>query len=225
MLVTAAGLGMLLMPSDPDRPEPGPGPGRRAWRPACPTSASRSAARSGWPCSAPWPGPWWPTPRGTRPRPRRQPPTAANRRPPGCTPPPPRRKSAATAIYDHALSIGFSPRVRGLSRDHADRPDRVHRLRPPGEARGPGRGPDPAGQPGWRPGHPRGDRGRVEVTGAVWLAAFPQREGPADVLPPAMACSWACWLGPGWGAAGPAGGQGGAPWAGDQGGFQDGGPG
>ena len=37
------------------------------WRPACATPASRSAARSGWPCSAPSPGPSSPTPSMPRP--------------------------------------------------------------------------------------------------------------------------------------------------------------
>ena len=62
-------------------------------------------------------------------------------------------KSAATGDLRPRAVDRVLPRVRGVSRDHADRPDRVHRLRP-GEARGPGRGTDgderprrgPAGQ-------------------------------------------------------------------------------
>ena len=65
MMVTAAGLGMLFMPltlvalSKVDDRDAG-------WPPACSTPASRSAARSASPCSAPSPGPWSPTPPAAR---------------------------------------------------------------------------------------------------------------------------------------------------------------
>ena len=70
-------------------------------RPACATPASRSAARSGWPCSAPSPGPSSPTASTPRPpTPPPPPPPAATRRGPA--------RQSLTAIYHHALATGFS---------------------------------------------------------------------------------------------------------------------
>ena len=57
MLVTGAGLGLAFMPPPWSRCPRWP-TAMPAWPRACPTSASRSAGRSGWRSSAPWPGPW-----------------------------------------------------------------------------------------------------------------------------------------------------------------------
>ena len=141
MLVTAAGLGMVFMPLtlvalSQVRT------GTQAWRPACPTSASRSVARSGWPCLAPWPGPWWPTPPAARAAAAASAAKAGHPRPG-----PPAQIKAA--IYDHALSVGFSRGFEvsaGITLHRPVRDDRRH----PGQASGPGRRPGGPEQPGQR---------------------------------------------------------------------------
>ena len=79
MMVTAAGMGMLFMPVSLSRC-PRSGPPTPGWRPACSTPASRWAARSASPCSAPSPGRRSRTASVTRPRWRpRRPPSPATR--------------------------------------------------------------------------------------------------------------------------------------------------
>ena len=70
--------------------------------PACSTPPSRSAARSGLPCSAPSPGRPSRTASGPRSRTRRRPPRRTGRPvpKPGTAPP--------ASIYNHALTVGFS---------------------------------------------------------------------------------------------------------------------
>src|SRR6266849_2840362 len=73
-------------------------------------------------------------------------PAAGNRRQGGT--PAGRHRRAGQGGDLRPCAVGrLRPRVRGISRDHADRPDRDDRRRP-GQARGPGRRPGCAGQPG-----------------------------------------------------------------------------
>ena len=84
----------------PWSPCPGSPTRSRGSRRACVIPASRSAARSGWQCSGPSPGPSWPT--ASTPRAAR----AATAAGAGHRARPSR--AALTAIYHHALASGFS---------------------------------------------------------------------------------------------------------------------
>ena len=75
----------------------------RAWLPACSTSASSSAARSGWRCSAPWPGA-----RSRTACVRRRPPRPPRRRRRPCHLSAAQAAALQRAAANHALATGFS---------------------------------------------------------------------------------------------------------------------
>ena len=141
MLVTAAGLGMLFMPADPGRPVPGPGPGRGPGRqPAQRRPAGRRLDRAG-------PARHRGLDRGGQHRPQ----LGRVRGGHGQGGSPAGRDRHADQGGDlRPRAVGrVLPRVRGVGRDHAARPDRDDR-RHPGQASGPGRRPGGPEQPGQR---------------------------------------------------------------------------